>query len=281
MEPSSSLTTRISVSIVVFNSALELLQKTLLSLGAAIAPVVAGEFGSVDITVVDNGSDDGYGRQLSDLLRQLREGHGIDVELLTLPCNRGFGAGHNCVISRNPGDFNLILNPDVELAPDALSRAVRRLRGDEGLALLSPFALGRDGHQEFLCKRPPSVFVLCLRAFFPAVGRRFFPSHMSRYEMSDVCGTESEVKVPLVSGCFMLARGGDLQRLGGFDERYFLYFEDFDLSLRLGELGSVMYVPEVRIVHHGGYAASKGWRHLGMFMRSGLRYFQQHGWRWI
>ena len=79
----------------------------------------------------------------------------------------------------------------------------------------------------------------------------------------------------------MLVRGECLTAVEGFDERYFLYFEDFDLSLRLGRLGKLLFAPQVRIVHHGGYAARKGWRHLQMFMRSGLRFFNQHGWRWI
>ena len=72
-----------------------------------------------------------------------------------------------------------------------------------------------------------------------------------------------------------------MEEVGGFDEQYFLYFEDFDLSMRLRKFGRLMYVPSVRIVHHGGYAASKGWKHLRMFASSGFRFFRQHGWRWI
>ena len=85
----------------------------------------------------------------------------------------------------------------------------------------------------------------------------------------------------LASGCFMLLRAHSLATVGGFDERYFLYFEDFDLSLRLAQLGEVQYLPEMQIIHHGGYAARKGWRHIAMFLRSGIRFFQDHGWRWV
>ena len=60
-----------------------------------------------------------------------------------------------------------------------------------------------------------------------------------------------------------------------------MYFEDYDLSLRMAELGQVQFLPQVRIVHHGGYSARKGWGHIGMFARSGWRFFQTHGWRWI
>jgi GT2 family glycosyltransferase len=79
----------------------------------------------------------------------------------------------------------------------------------------------------------------------------------------------------------MLAPTPALRAVGGFDERYFLYFEDFDLSLRLGEHGRLVFEPAMRIVHHGGYAARKGLRHVRYFLRSGIRFFNDHGWRWI
>jgi GT2 family glycosyltransferase len=79
----------------------------------------------------------------------------------------------------------------------------------------------------------------------------------------------------------MVIRGDALRQVGGFDDRYFMYFEDFDLSMRLRELGRVVYAPRVSVVHHGGYAARKGLRHVLYFMRSGIRFFGQHGWRFI
>ena len=99
--------------------------------------------------------------------------------------------------------------------------------------------------------------------------------------MRDVCSGAQVVEVPLASGCFMLLRRAALQRVGGFSEAYFLYFEDFDLSLRLAGEGRLLFDPAVRIVHHGGYAAGKGLRHVWLFARSGRRFFHDHGWRWI
>jgi GT2 family glycosyltransferase len=156
-----------------------------------------------------------------------------------------------------------------------------RLRGDAGIALVSPHVTGGDGRQEFLCKRYPSVLVLLLRAFAPRFVQERFRSRLDRYEMADVCGAGERVDVTLASGCFMLVPTRLLKTVGGFDERYFLYFEDFDLSLRLGACGRLVFDPAVRIVHHGGYAARKGPRHVAYFIRSGVRFFRQHGWCWI
>jgi GT2 family glycosyltransferase len=65
--------------------------------------------------------------------------------------------------------------------------------------------------------------------------------------------------------------------VGGFDPGFFLYFEDFDLTLRLSKVTTVAYCPRVRIVHHGGRAAAKGLRHIAWFVRSARRFFARHG----
>ena len=86
--------------------------------------------------------------------------------------------------------------------------------------------------------------------------------------------------VPIVSGCFMFFRRDVLDAVGGFSPDYFLYFEDFDLSLRVSKVARIAYVPAVRIVHHGGDAARKGLKHIWMFTRSAVTFFNTHGWRW-
>jgi GT2 family glycosyltransferase len=77
----------------------------------------------------------------------------------------------------------------------------------------------------------------------------------------------------------MVLRTALFRRIGGFDPRFFLYFEDYDLSLRVGREAAVAYVPSVRIVHHGGEAARKGRRHVAWFVRSAWRFFATHGWK--
>ena len=77
----------------------------------------------------------------------------------------------------------------------------------------------------------------------------------------------------------MLVRASKLHEVGGFNERYFLYFEDFDLSLKLARLGSIDYVPEMRIVHYGGGASRKGFRHITLFCKSAITFFMENGWK--
>jgi hypothetical protein len=79
----------------------------------------------------------------------------------------------------------------------------------------------------------------------------------------------------------MLVKRRAIDITGGFDPRYFLYFEDFDWSVRLARTGQLVYLPSFRIVHHGGGAARKGWRHIRWFVQSGTRFYRRHGWRWF
>jgi GT2 family glycosyltransferase len=75
----------------------------------------------------------------------------------------------------------------------------------------------------------------------------------------------------------MLGRTGCLARIGGFDERYFLYFEDYDLSKRIADLGAIVEVPTVRIQHFGGRTLSRGWPRIRHFLKSGWLYFRRWG----
>lgn len=271
----------LTVSIVVYNSSLELLSRTLHSLQVATRRVVPELLSGVVVTLVDNASDLEYRSGLAGLIDRMPPAAGFSVERADLPQNLGYGAGHNRALAGNRGTFHLVLNPDVELAEDALLAGVNHLQSEPGAVLLSPRAQGPDGEQEFLCKRYPSVLVLLMRAFAPGLGQTLFAARMAEYQMSDACSGAEPAEIPLASGCFMLVRGEALRSVGGFDDAYFLYFEDFDLSLRLAPLGQLLYLPSMQIVHHGGYAGRKGLSHVKLFISAGIRFFRQHGWRWF
>ncbi|MCU7878572.1 MAG: glycosyltransferase family 2 protein, partial [Candidatus Thiodiazotropha sp. (ex Lucinoma borealis)] len=87
-------------------------------------------------------------------------------------------------------------------------------------------------------------------------------------------------KEVMASGCFMFVRHSVLDKVKGFSPDFFVYFEDFDLSIRIGKHSNIAYVPEVRIVHGGGNASKKGLKHIIMFAKSAFVFYRKHGWRW-
>lgn len=272
----------LSVAVVLHYSQLALLRDTLQSLFEAVIALSAVHPGrDVELVLLDNSCDERYFLQLEALLDSFVLPNNLRLQTLQSGQNQGFGHGHNEALTKVSSRYHLILNPDVELAADALLKAVSRFELDSDIALLSPYVRDESGQQVFLCKAYPSVGILLLRAFAPSFVKRCFYKQLSAYELREQCAQQNESDVPLVSGCFMFARTSTLREVGGFDERFFLYFEDFDLSKRLGEHGRVVYCPSVSIAHYGGYAARKGLRHITLFLRSGCQFFHKHGWRWF
>lgn len=281
MQPPPESAARLSVAIVLFDSPLPLLLQVLDDLERAVQWARRdGLLDAAAVTVVDNGAGAGAGpdSETAQALAVWAGSHTLALTYRPQPSNEGFGAGHNVAFRDAASDYHLVLNPDVELAPEALARGLDLLAREPDIALLSPYVAGPDGRQQFLCKRYPSVLVLLVRGLLPVL-RPLFAARLDHYEMRGACSTGEPVDVEIASGCFMLVRTAALRAAGGFDEGFFLYFEDFDLSLRLREQGRLVFCPQMRIVHHGGFAARKGWRHIRYFLSSGVRFFNRYGWR--
>ncbi|RFU45995.1 glycosyltransferase [Paraburkholderia sp. DHOC27] len=268
----------LSVSIVVYQPELGELTATLASLRIACAQLRAlrPEF-AVDLYLVDNGGLPDVSAELD----VLQTGH-VATTVLTGHGNIGYGRGHNLAIERSASYYHLILNPDIDLDPNSLVLAVDFFEANPSAGLLTPWIGDEQGRQQFLCRRYPTVLDLFARGFLPRNVRQLFARRLARYEMRDVISGQAVVwDPPIVSGCFMLFRMDVLKKLTGFDPRYFLYFEDYDLSLRAHDVARVVYAPTVRVLHHGGGAARKGWTHIRMFALSAYKFFNRFGWKWL
>ena len=195
--------------------------------------------------------------------------------------NVGYGAGQNLAFQSYRSEFHLFMNPDVELDPDALAVGLSYLRENPDVAIVCPSATEGDGSTQYLCKRFPSVLDLFLRGLIPKTASSLFSPRLARYEMHDLSDSQPTKGVPIVSGCFMLCRSALIERVGGFDPAYFLYFEDFDLSIRVQAEGYLAYLPSMCIKHQGGHSAKKGLKHIIFFCQSGIRFFKNHGVKWF
>ncbi len=198
--------------------------------------------GTVSITLVDNGNNEA-------LLEQVIAEASCDfpVILVKNPVNVGYSA-HNQGIKQSNADYHLILNPDVLLSTSSLINGLSYLEDNQDTVMICPYSEGEQGEPSHLCKRYPAVFDLALRGFASEFTKQRFDDRLMRYEYRDLPNAEIIRSVELISGCCILARTKSLQLCDGFDEKFFLYFEDFDLSLRMSKLGNLDYYPR-----HGNY----------------------------
>ena len=261
----------LDVSIVTYRSDATWLDRTLDALYAAIEAAKARSLiGAARVLVVDN----------APVRTTTGQSGGPTAVRIAGQGNVGYGAANNLALRDSQAHFVLVLNPDVDMSVDALANGIAYLDATPAAALVSPVAVFPDGSPQYLAKGAPTVLTLMLRGFAPRWLARRHADRLAAYERADVPFDAALTDANIVSGCFMLMRGEVWRQTGGFDENFFLYFEDFDLSLRIAQSGRIDRVPQVRIVHAGGHAARKGGKHIWLFIRSAIRFFNKHGWRW-
>nr|PZN83571.1 MAG: glycosyl transferase family 2 [Pseudomonadota bacterium] len=190
--------------------------------------------------------------------------------------NLGFGAGHNRAIElAGDSKFHLVMNPDVRFGAEVLDRLCELMETCGDIGAVMPRIVYPNGTDQHLCKLLPTPADLILRRFavFDAV-REWING---RYELSALPQDEPQ-DVPTVSGCFLMVRTELVRRLGGFDERYFMYMEDVDLVRRIGDTHRVVYDPTVSVVHGYGRGSYTNLKLLFYHVRSAIKYFCKWGW---
>lgn len=268
--PTPTSSARLAVSIVLYEPDLAQLRATLDSLQGSLAQVQKHGRVRADVYLTDHSP-----RPLAELAAW-QPPDGMALHYMHTPSNPGFGAGHNATFQRAAGaDFFLVANPDLEFAPDAIAAGLAFMHAHPALAFIAPALVEAHGRLRPACYTYPDLITLALRALGVAADH----PRIAAYECRQWDAHAARFDPPLVSGCCLLFRAASYRQLNGFDERYFLYFEDFDLALRARRLGlRYAYCPAMQVQHAGGGVARKGGVHMLHFTRSAWRFFNTHGW---
>lgn len=214
-------------------------------------------------------------RAINVTVASQQSGLAADVTIQDIPKNPGYGGAMNLLSQTAPsceGGLLLFSNVDVRWEEGALERLINAFDDPSVCAALPLESSGKG-----LAKNYPGVTDLLLRLLPRWAG---LDKRRRRYE-SDAESDQGTKAIAIASGCCLLCRAQCFYRLGGFDERFFLYFEDFDLSLRLGRIGTLLQVPGSRVRHAGGGVAQKGRWHIAQFIKSAGRFYYRHGLRWL
>jgi N-acetylglucosaminyl-diphospho-decaprenol L-rhamnosyltransferase len=185
--------------------------------------------------------------------------HGIEAKYIHNPQPKGFGANHNHALAASEDEFFCILNPDIRCSADPFPNLIAALQ-EPRVAVAGPRVYSASGKLENSARRFPTF------ASLAAKGLGFAPE-------LDYPESEERLSPDWVAGMFMLARREAFRAVGGFDERYFLYYEDIDLCRRLRQRGlEIRLVPSAKVVHDARKTSHRDLRYLGWHLRSIFRF---------
>lgn len=191
--------------------------------------------------------------------------------------NIGYGRGNNRAIrlAMEEGcQYHLVVNPDVWFSSDVIPTIWKYMEEHPEVGQIMPKVLFLDGNIQPLAKLLPTPMDMFCRMILP---EWMFKRRNKRYELAD-SGYKNIMNVPCLSGCFMFFRTSTLQECGLFDERYFMYAEDFDLTRRIHRHFKTLFFPNVSIFHKFNRGSHRSLRLFLIHTMSMVRYFNKFGW---
>ncbi len=190
--------------------------------------------------------------------------------------NRGYGAAHNVALRealKDDSDYHLVVNPDVRWSGSVLQPMTAYLDTHPDVAQIMPLTRYPDGRLQHTCRMLPSPIDLIARRLPSWLTRR----RMHRYLLPPQA-YKSIINGPYLLGCFMLFRCEALRQEGLFDERFFMYPEDIDITRRLHRHWRTLYWPEVEIIHDHAAASRHSLHMLCIHIKNMILYFNKYGW---
>jgi GT2 family glycosyltransferase len=220
------------------------------------------------VIIVDNASADGSAEMIRNEFP--------DATLIANADNRGFAAACNQGLAASTAEFVFILNPDTTVAPPALAALLELMRADARVGACGPRLLNTDGSLQYSCRCFPTLGRLAmdelgLGKLFPK--SRFFGDYRMTWWPHD-----ERREVDQLMGAALLLRRAALDDAGVFDERFFMYYEEVDLCLRLHQRGwKVVFAPDAVVTHHGGASARQSFAAMTLARyRSLFAFYRKH-----
>ena len=221
---------------------------------------------SYDFTlyIVDNASPDGTAKAVEAAFA-----NNPAVKVIANSENRGFGKAHNQVLPLIDSDYHFVINPDIIVRDDAVGKMCAFMENLPACGMVSPDIRFPDGRIQVLAKSHPKPKSLIASRL---ASDRENNKYLREYAMLDE-DLSKPLKIENASGCFFGIRTALFRQIGGFDDRYFMYFEDFDLSRTVGYHAEIWYDPEAVVYHEWGRDSKRNIKLMLIHISSTFKYF--------
>ena len=186
--------------------------------------------------------------------------------------NLGFGAAHNKILEYEIGKYHAVVNPDIKVDSDVLSHLADILDENEDIVMITPKVMNSDGTEQKLPKRTPTARYLFLGrlARFGGVFKKIRDEYVMENEQF-----EDITDIDFCTGCFFMIRSDVFREIGGFDERYFMYLEDADLTRKAKQYGRTVFCPTAQVEHEWERASAKSPKLLMIHLCSFIKYLRK------
>lgn len=251
----------ISLSIVLYNTSVEDINNIFISLENVQSDYL--------VYVIDNSPNSSLSFYFQDR---------SNIKYFHNPSNPGFGASHNIAIQKSlksGAKYHFVVNPDIYFSEDVVNPMIEYMKNNSEVGMMMPQILNEDGTVQNLPKLLPSPFSIIMRKLKKP--KFLYNRFIARYELRQV-PADQIYEAPILSGCFTLLNLDAITEVGSYDDDFFMYFEDWDLSRRINIKYKTVYFPQVSVYHGYESGANKNRRLFKIFMRSAMHYFNKWGW---
>nr|WP_284705999.1 glycosyltransferase [Periweissella ghanensis] len=222
------------------------------------------------IYVIDNGSIDATVLEVNELI-----GNNDRIKLLK-SANLGFGHGHNLVLGLLESDYHFIVNPDIILPneKDNLNNMLDFLEKNKDVGLLTPQIRNQDGSVQLLLRNEPTVFDASIRF----MGKNLFKKRQNKF-INLESGYNKIMETQNATGCFMVFRSNVFQQINGFDPRYFMYYEDSDITKKTKKVAKTIFFPFSYVTHQWQRDNKKKIKFVYINIMSLIKFMNKWGWK--
>lgn len=186
--------------------------------------------------------------------------------------NKGFGDGHNKVLSQIDSKYHFVINPDILIDHDVIGELVQYLELHVDVGMITPKIMNDDGTEQLLPKRNPTIRFLIISKLKP------FKYYRTLYTRADE-QLKTPTSIEFCTGCFFGIRTELFREQKGFDPRYFMYMEDADLSREVRKKAKIIFYPETYVFHEWKRENVKNIRGIMRWFSSMIKYFFKWGWK--
>ena len=189
---------------------------------------------------------------------------GRDIKIINNKKNLGFGSANNIGAKQAQGEYLLLLNPDTQIETSNFEEMLERILKDGNVGAIAPKLVTEEGKVQPWCAgKEPTL-------------KRLIKNNFGIIESKKIWESQDEISADWVSGAVLLVKKEIFEKVNGFDENFFMYFEDLDLCQKIRQAGfGVLYYPRAQVLHYGGQSRESFFQQKKQFFKSMLYFYKR------